>query len=121
VVLGGDHVEGAVASVVVDGGLHSYTRVPLVSPMVAGVQMFVSHPQVTALLRREMAAFLAEAGAVPPGEEAALAAELEGLGARQMSATLARLAKGLPVFELRFDHGGDCTVRQTGAVELLAT
>ena len=49
VVLGGEHVEGAVANVVVDGELHSYTRIPLVSPNVGGVQMFVNHPQVTAL------------------------------------------------------------------------
>jgi rhodanese-related sulfurtransferase len=116
VVLGGDHVEGAVANVVVPGELHSYTRVPLVSPMVDGQQMFVNHPQVTAFLRREQAANLAEADAVAPADVARLADTIVDLGNQQAGATLGRLARGLPVFELTFAHDVEPTVRQQGAV-----
>jgi rhodanese-related sulfurtransferase len=116
VVLGGDHVEGAVASVVVDGDLHSYTRVPLVSPMVAGTQMFVNHPQVTTFLRREQAAQLTEVGAVSPGDEAALGEAITTLGAQQAGATLHRLARDLPVFELRFDRDGVARAHHAGVV-----
>jgi rhodanese-related sulfurtransferase len=116
VILGGDHVEGAVASVVVDGDLHSYTRVPLVSPMVAGTQMFVNHPQVTAFLRREQTAHLVEAGAVAPADEGALGEAIVALGTQQAGATLKRLAAGLPVFELRFARDGSATARGVGVV-----
>lgn len=116
VILGGEHVEGAVASVVVEGGLHTYTRIPLVSPTVAGTQMFVNHPQVTAFLRKETATFLVQHGLASPGAEATLATTIETLGAQQMGATLARLAKDLPVFELRFDLEGQRTVTQVGVV-----
>jgi rhodanese-related sulfurtransferase len=106
VVLGGDHVEGAVIEVVLGSELHSYTRIPLVSPQVDGLQMFVSHPEVTAHLRRETASFLVEAGIVPPQAEAKLLAEITARGERQMAATLTKLAAGLPIFRLHFPTAG---------------
>ena len=102
VVLGGEHVEGAVIEVTIDGELHSYTRIPLVSPQVDGLQMFVSHPQVTAHLRRETASFLSEIGAIPREQESRLLDEITARGDAQLSDTLGRLARGLPVFRLRF-------------------
>ncbi|HEU0036034.1 MAG TPA: rhodanese-like domain-containing protein [Kofleriaceae bacterium] len=115
VVLGGAHEEGAVANVVVDGNLHTYTRIPLVSPSVSGVQMFVNHPQVTAFLRRELAAFLCEIGAAPP-PEADVVDAIEQLGAVQARVTLGRLAGELPVFEIRFDHDGKAAVEPRGVI-----
>jgi rhodanese-related sulfurtransferase len=115
VILGGEHVEGAVANVVVEGGLHSYTRVPLVSPNVAGVQMFVNHPQVTSFMRRELAAFLCEVGAVDT-RESALTLAIDELGTAQAGQTLSRLAHGLPLFEIRFDVDGKPTVVHAGAI-----
>jgi rhodanese-related sulfurtransferase len=105
VILGGEHVEGAVVEVVIDGGLHSYTRIPLVAPQVDGLQMFVAHPQVTAHLRRETAAFLCELGLLPAERRAALEAGIEEKGRRQLEGTLGRLAKGLPVFRVTFRDG----------------
>jgi rhodanese-related sulfurtransferase len=105
VILGGDHVEGAVVQVLVDGPLRSYTRIPLVSPQVDGLQMFVAHPEVTAHLRAEGAAFLVERGLVPADAEGALAAAITAKGDRQLAATLGRLAKGLPVYRITFDGG----------------
>jgi rhodanese-related sulfurtransferase len=116
VVLGGDHLEAAVVNVVVDGELHTYSRIPLVSPTVAGRQMFVNHPQVTAFLRREQAASLVEAGVVAPREARALADTLDALGVQQATSTLQRLARGLPVFEVRFAHEGAPVVRAAGSV-----
>lgn len=116
VVLGGEHVEAAVASVVVTGALHSYTRIPLVSPMVAGAQMFVNHPQVTAYLRAELATHLTESGVCPGDVAHALLPTLERLGAAQAGATLSRLAAGLPVFEIRFDHQAPPEVSAIGVI-----
>lgn len=116
VVLGGEHVEAAVASVVFGGALHSYTRVPLVSPMVAGAQMFVNHPQVTAFLRAELASHLVESGVCPGDAAAELLPTLERLGGLQAHGTLTRLAAGLPVYEIRFDHDGPAQVTAVGAI-----
>ena len=114
-VLGGTHAEGAVVNVRVEGGLHSYTRVPLVSPNVDGTQLFVNHPQVTMFLRRELAAFLCEIGASPTRDDV-LAEAIEQLGNAQASETLGRLANGLPVFEIRFDLHGHPTVEPRGVI-----
>ncbi len=115
VVLGGAHTEGAVVNITVEGSLHSYTRVPLVSPNVGGVQMFVNHPQVTSFLRRELASALCESRASSIGEER-LTAAIEELGGVQATQTLGRLAKGLPLFEIRFDLAGHHTVEARGAI-----
>jgi rhodanese-related sulfurtransferase len=106
VVLGGDHVEGAVIEVVLRSELHSYTRIPLVSPQVDGLQMFVSHPEVTAHLRRETASFLVEAGVVSIADEGRLLDEIRARGDRQLGETLGRLAAGLPIFRLHFPTAG---------------
>ena len=115
VILGGDHVEGAVVEVRIEGELRSYTRIPLVSPQVDGLQMFVAHPQVTAHLRRETSAFLCELGLLPTDQQAALEAGIAEKGARQLEATLGRLAKGLPVFRVTFRDGAP-VVSALGAV-----
>ncbi len=114
IVLGGAHSEGAVVNITVAGTLHSYTQVPLVSPNVGGVQMFVNHPQVTSFLRREVAAAMCEQGLC--SDEAALAREIEALGALQGGQTLARLAGGMPVFEIAFDRDGNHRVESRGIV-----
>lgn len=115
IVLGGTHNEGAVINVLVEGDLHSYTRIPLVSPNVGGVQLFVNHPQVTSLLRRELAAFLCEIG-IAHTTDRELAAAIEQLGTAQVAMSLGRLAAGLPVFEIRFDFAGHPRVEQRGVI-----
>jgi rhodanese-related sulfurtransferase len=121
VVLGGDHVEGAVIAVMVDEAFHSYTRIPLVSPQVDGLQMFVSHPQVTAHLRRETASFLVEAGVAPAGSEELLLEDITTRGDKQLAETLGRLALGLPIYRIRFPlaagrGAGAPTVERVGTV-----
>jgi rhodanese-related sulfurtransferase len=111
VVLGGDHVEGAVLLVQVEGDLHAFTRIPLVSPQVDGLQLFVSHPQVTAYLRRETASFLVRCGLVPADQEGALLDALQALGDQHLGATLARLAAGLPLYRLTFCDRADVAPR----------
>lgn len=113
VVLGGDHFEGAVANVLVDGDLHGYTRVPLVSPSVHGRQMFVNHPQVTRFLRSELASWLAETDIC---KERDLQQTIEAIGTAQAGLTLGALAKGLPLFELHFPNEGAPSVKQTGTI-----
>jgi hypothetical protein len=115
-VLGGEHVEGAVANVVVEGGLRTYTKVPLVSPMVAGQQMFVNHPQVTSFMRKELAACLAENDLCTADSAGPLYEEMERLGGAQAGHTLGKLAKGLPLFELAFPLEGAPAVREAGHI-----
>ncbi|MFV8754730.1 rhodanese-like domain-containing protein [Nannocystaceae bacterium ST9] len=112
VVLGGDHGEGAVVEVVVEGELWPYTRIPLLSPAFEGMQMFVIHPQVSSYLRRQRAAFLAAELTELALDEAALADVICELGQRQLGETASRLAGGLPIVEVRFDRRGEFTVRR---------
>ncbi|HMV70310.1 MAG TPA: hypothetical protein PKA64_25945, partial [Myxococcota bacterium] len=109
VVLGGDHVEGAVMEVVLDTDLRAWSRIPLVSPQVDGLQSFVSHPQVTEYVRRGTAAFLAEIGAVDSAER--LLPRICDLGAAQLGHTLRQLALGLPVFRLHFSADAEPGMR----------
>jgi rhodanese-related sulfurtransferase len=112
VVLGGDHGEGAVVEVFVEGELWPYTRIPLLSPSFEGMQMFVLHPQVSSYLRRQRAAFLAHELSDLGLDEKKLADEICELGGRQLGETASRLAGGLPIIEVRFDRRGEFSVRE---------
>jgi hypothetical protein len=118
VVLPGGHQEGAVVNVRIEGQLHAYSWVPLLSPAYAGVQMFVNHPQVSAYMRHALAEFLAEQddlwGQALDG--GALLEVLEGIAGRQLAATLGYLAKGLPIYDLTFRRDGATRVEAVGVV-----
>ena len=117
--LPGGHQEGAVVNVRVEGDVHSYTQIPLVSPSCAGSQMFVNHPQVSAYFRRETAALLCEQGDVVPltrGDEAKLSARIEELAGNQMGLTLGHLAKGLPVFDVLYRRDAEAEITRSGTV-----
>jgi hypothetical protein len=88
------------------------------SPMAAGSQMFLCHPQVSRFLREQMVRFLTrqrDLVSLPKGAEAALNAETERLGGMQLGQTLSALAPGLPIFDVTF---GDeqATVTEAGVV-----
>jgi len=120
--LGGGHQEGAVVNVRVAGELRPHTFVPLVSPWCGGSQMFVNHPQVADFFRQELVAFLtsndlrAACKSLPVVDEAALLATVRALGTQQLMATLSRLAKGLPIFDVTFTGPGEVTVARAGTV-----
>lgn len=119
VVLPGGHQEGAVVNVRVEGTLHAYSWIPLLSPSYAGMQMFVNHPQVSDYMRAQLAGFLAEQRDLWDGDEVdepALLEEIRGLAGRQLSATLGHLAKGLPIYDLLFDRAGQARVEAVGVV-----
>lgn len=106
VVLGGDHAEGAVVNVTVEGELWPFTEVPMVAPSIGGVQMFVNHPQVVQYLREQTARFLSSRvdNLLPIGKSdgAKLLQEIPELAGAQTMATLKALAAGLPVFDVHF-------------------
>jgi rhodanese-related sulfurtransferase len=118
VVLGGKHAERAVLSVVLEDELWPLSQIPLVSPRIEGHQMFVNHPQVSSWYRQQTASFLLHEtlglSALEAKHEEALRAEIERLGAKQLGATLEALAKGLPVFEVRFARDGTVRASQKG-------
>ncbi|MBV1857131.1 MAG: rhodanese-like domain-containing protein, partial [Nannocystaceae bacterium] len=109
VVLEGGHAESAVVEVDMGGPVHAYSSIPLVSPRVGETEVFVVHPQVSAFIRRENAAFLLEAVpslmAAGVDEPAFLAAQ-RALAQQQLNETTHRLAPDLPVFvaEVRGDE-----------------
>ncbi len=94
-VLPGGHAEGAVVNVLIPGDAEAYSRVPLVSPMAGGTQIFLQHPQVAQYLRRQTVHFLCASSEVDPR---ALEAEVTALAERQLGRTLHELARGLPIF-----------------------
>ncbi len=118
-VLPGGHEEGAVLNVRVDEELRSFTPVPLVSPTAGGSQMFVNHPQVSENLRRDLAHFLvrqSDAIEVSQPHFEPLMAEMSKLAELQLAATLSRLAKGLPVYDVVFGKQGAFHVESRGTV-----
>ncbi len=120
VVLGGDHAEGAVVNVTLEGELSPFTEVPMVAPSVGGIQMFVNHPQVVGYLRAQIARFLAiranELLPIDLEREDELFAKINELGGAQASATLQALAAGLPVFNVHFSRTGSIEVTDAGSI-----
>ena len=120
VVLGGEHAEGAVVQVTLEGTLQPFSAIPMIAPSIGGVQMFVAHPQVVAYLRRQTANFLAnQVGQLlnlPADAEERLQQRIPEIGDEQAGATLAALAAGLPVFEAHFDLAGNVTVKEAGQI-----
>lgn len=115
VVLGGSHGEGAVVNVTLDESLWTFSKVPLLSPSVDGLQMFVNHPQVAKQLRSHVSEFLLRVEdllpAVPSNRNA-LVETVYALGQKHLEATLSVLAAGLPMFEVQFHGGEEFTVTQ---------
>lgn len=114
VVLGGEHGEGAIVLVTLDEQLYPHTKIPLISPAFEGLQMFVLHPQIAAQLRRFRAGFLAAELAELELDVDRLGELICALGKRQLDATVARLAAGLPIYEVRFDRSRTFAVTQVG-------
>ena len=113
-ILGGGHAEGAVVNVVCEDEIWPFSPIPLVSPSCGGVQIFVNHPQVVDALRRQLAGWLCQQPGLglEAGDHEVLHARMAELGARQIGLTLAELAQGLPIYEVRFARGGAVTVRE---------
>jgi rhodanese-related sulfurtransferase len=117
-VLPGGHAEGAVVRVFLEDGADAFSNVPLMSPMAAGSQMFLCHPQVSRFLREQMVRFLTrqrDLVALPKGAAEALVAEVERLGEVQLGQTLSALAPTLPIFDVTFGHER-ATVTEAGSV-----
>jgi rhodanese-related sulfurtransferase len=117
VVLAGDHHEEAVVNVSMGGAVHAFTNVPAIPPRIAGHSVFVNHPEVSAFLRREHAAFLfdqlpllASSGVTAERFEAALADKASA----QLGLTVGYLAAELPVFDLYFVDGEATVVPVSG-------
>ena len=118
-VLPGGHEEGAVVNVRVETELRSFTPIPLVSPSANGTQMFVNHPQVSAHHREELGHFLAmqdDVASVSPAHVEPLVRVMSEIADRQLGATLGRLAKGLPVYDVVFGARGSFHVTPRGHV-----
>ena len=117
-VLPGGHAEGAVVNITLQDGADAFSRIPLVSPMAEGSQMFINHPQVSEFLRDQLVRFLARQRDLAPlgaGGRGELLDALGALGATQISRTLSTLAAGLPIYEATFGDAG-VTVTAQGVV-----
>jgi rhodanese-related sulfurtransferase len=113
--LPGGHEEGAVVNIRLAEDVLSLSNIALISPQCGGQQMFVNHPDISAYLRQATVRYLARGVgplSVAPAQEGELQAAVDELAARQMTATLGYLAKGLPVFEVIFSADGSFDVRE---------
>jgi hypothetical protein len=107
-----------VVNVLIEGGAEAYARIPLVSPMVGGSQVFLQHPQVAVFLRAQVARLLTRVRAFGLGEarEGELLAHMNELASRQLGHTLRALAPGLPVFDVLFRDDDGVEVEARGFV-----
>jgi hypothetical protein len=116
-VLAGGHEERGVLRVFLADPIEPFTQVPLVSPSCEGTQMFVCHPQIMSYLRTQLVRFAQlQAALVPKIDGDALRNTVEEMANAQMTATLQRLAKGLPMFDVTFGAGGMVDVEQAGTI-----
>lgn len=118
-ILPGGHEEGAVVNVKIEGQLRSFTPIPLVSPTANGTQMFVNHPQISSHLREELAHFLVmqeDVASVSKEHVEPLVKAMAALAQKQLMATLGRLAKGLPIYDVVFGQKGAFHVEARGLV-----
>ncbi len=116
--LPGGHSEGAVVNVHISDELDAFSWVPLVSPSIAGRQMFVNHPSVASFLRRQLARWLSQQGdllASPP-TAAALFEAMQALHQQQLMATLGELAAGLPIYDVTVRPDGKSEAKLAGSV-----
>lgn len=116
--LPGGHSEGAVVNVHISEELDAFSWVPLVSPSIAGRQMFVNHPDVASFLRRQHARWLTQQTDLLPTvpSAAALFEAMQTLHQQQLVATLGELAAGLPIFDITVHPDGRSDVKHSGAV-----
>jgi len=116
--LGGSHGEAAVLNIRLEMDVKSFSMIPLVSPSVGSVQAFVNHPQVASYLRRQLADFLViQRDIFPrPPSPLDLQIEMEHLARLQLKATLGRIAKGLPVFDVVLSPHGLVEVEERGRI-----
>jgi len=116
VVLEGDHQEGAVVNIVVADEINPETMIPTITPQVNGKQMFVNHPQAASFLRRELSVGIDALIPVKVDADEFFTA-MGQLAQQQLGHTLQALAKGLPLFEVRFGSQSDePEVKEAGAV-----
>ncbi len=104
-VLPGGHAEGAVVNVLLDHEPDPFSRIPLVSPMAEGSQMFLQHPQVSRFLRAQLVRFMGRQRDIvrlADGGEPELERAIAQIATSQLDATLTALAPGLPVYDLVF-------------------
>jgi rhodanese-related sulfurtransferase len=119
--LHGRHGERAVLSTRVEGKIQPFSPIPLVSPSAFGCQMFVSHPQVSQYLLRLLVDFLVlQSDLIPEFEKSdlrpILQMEVESLHAIHVQNSLAHLARGLPIYEVVFEPGGQVRIEFAGKV-----
>ncbi len=116
--LPGGHSEGGVVNVHISEDLDAFSWVPLVSPSIAGRQMFVNHPDVASFLRRQLARWMSQQTDLFPAPPSvpALFDAMQALHQQQLMATLGELAAGLPIFDVTVYPDGRSEVKHSGSV-----
>jgi hypothetical protein len=101
-VLEGEHKEGAVVNVLLEGDVNEDTEIPAISPNISGEEVFVNHPQATKFLREELGKQISEITGLDV-ESRKYNEIVKQLGEQQLAETVARLAKDLPVYNIVFN------------------
>lgn len=119
VVLSGHHDERGVTNVMLKDDVHSFSYIPLIPPSIQGKQVFVNHSQISTYLRHELARwFMSQTDIVGLSKVAcaAFGPNMDLLADLHVQNTLSELAKSLPMYSIKFDNSGNCTVEYNGVV-----
>ncbi|MCB9638410.1 MAG: rhodanese-like domain-containing protein [Myxococcales bacterium] len=115
VILGGHHNEEAVVNVVIEQDIHTFTKLPLISPTFGTHQMFVNHPQVGTYLREQSGYFMLanqDLTGLSKEQKEEYFQKLQEMGDQHLETTLRYLADDLPRFQACFHDDHHCTVTQ---------
>jgi len=124
VALSGKHDERGVTNVTLTDEVHSFTYIPLIPPSIQGKQVFVNHSQISSYLRHQLAEwFLSQTDVISLSKVAcaAFAPNMDLLADWHVNNTLSELAKNLPMYSIKFDNAGNCTVEYNGIVGMSQT
>jgi hypothetical protein len=119
-VLSGEHNEAAVLAVMLDEEvLTSFSLAPMVSPSTPHGQLFLNSPQVAEYLREAGLSFMLRHPELVPLRKEQSKAYHEAvakIAGQQAASTLGALAKGLPIYQVRFHDEEKFTVTPMGTV-----
>lgn len=120
IVLSGVHEECGVANITLKKEIHSYTKIPLISPSISHKQIFVNHGEISKYLRHQQCEwFLEQTDVVPLSKTAASAfhALVDLQAEHHAGQTVAKLAHNLPMYTLEFDDDrASCVITYNGLI-----
>lgn len=107
-ILQGDHAEQAILNIRINEKEDlDNTPLVLVAPQLQDVQVFINHPEATAYMHRQHAAFLEANELLSESDSAAYIKVHDAVHTSQLTATVQALGAGLPLFDVVLNESLD--------------